>query len=196
MGPVQRHGKYETLENIINWVLENGVERMKIYEICNSNVENIAKLMAKIKPEFWSFEGALNQLSSGQGWYMGNDKYSPDGWILCKEYRLYKVLEIECIGYSDDGKFDVSSSLNPLISHIEEWAMKNNLDKLRFIISSRGMSCHMRELDQIWKELRDLEAIDREEFNWYLDLGFKPSGIIPNSYGRGFHGIELILEIV
>lgn len=36
---------------------------MNIYEIDESNVDTVAVLMATIKPDWWDFEGASQQLS-------------------------------------------------------------------------------------------------------------------------------------
>lgn len=65
---------------------------MDIYKIDKSNVDSVAGLMARIKPDWWDFEGARGQLEDVSllaglvGWYMGDDS-EPRGWILCAEYE-------------------------------------------------------------------------------------------------------------
>lgn len=164
---------------------------MAIKKICDKNIKEIAKLMSTIKPEFWDYNGALCQLNKGIGWVV-EDNTEIKGWLLVKEYKKYSVLEIECLGYNEDGEFAVNANLNPLILKAQQWAQNNSYRMIRFVIGSRGLSCHQKKLGDIWKELKELRAIQREEFDWFLNLGFKPMGILPNTYGEGFHGIMLI----
>jgi len=63
---------------------------------------------------------------------------------------------------------------------------------MRFTIRSSGLSCHGKNLKKPWEELRDIQAVDREEYNWFLSMGYIPSGLLPNIYGEKYHGILLV----
>jgi len=60
---------------------------MSIYPIDESNAAAVARLMSAIKPDWWDFEGASQQLRDVSllarliGWYMGEPR-APKGWIL------------------------------------------------------------------------------------------------------------------
>ena len=168
---------------------------MIIEKLTSENIEASAKLMSIIKPQFWDYDGALHQLSNGIGWVCSNNGEKPCGWILTKEYKKYSSLEIECLGFDKDGIFTVDNNLEPLVKQTENWAKENGYRMIRFIIGSRGLSCHQKKINNAWETLRDLKAIDRDEFDWYFNMGFKPTGILPNTYGDGFHGIMLIKSL-
>lgn len=168
---------------------------MKIYKLNANNIPIVSEFMARIKPEWWDIEGAKNQLKSGTGWYFGKSEDQPKGWILCKSLEVYKTGEIECLGYDDNGIFKVGKELQPLVEASEEWARNENFTIMRFTIGSRGLSCHLRPLGKPWEELRDIQAIDREEYNWFLSMGYLPSGMLPNIYGDNYHGILLVKQM-
>lgn len=76
------------------------------------------------------------------------------GWLFCKNLRGYKTLEIECLGYDDNGEYKIGEELTVLVEESEKWAIENEYKNLRFTIGSRGMSCHGRKLKEIWEELK------------------------------------------
>ncbi len=166
---------------------------MNISEINENNIEKVARFMSNIKSEWWDYEGALAQLKSGMGWFIGEKKI--EGWILCKNLRAYKTIEIECLGYNVNNKLKIGEELTTLVEKCEEWAKNKNYKNLRFIIGSSGMSCHKRALGKIWEELRDIKSVDNREYKWFISLGFEVNGILPNIYGDGNHGIILIKRI-
>lgn len=168
---------------------------MRVFKIEHDNVLHVAKLMARIKCEWWDVEGAIGQLNTGIGWYFATEENHPKGWVLCKQYDAYKTGEIECLGYDDNGSFKIGKELQPLIEESEAWAKEKGYEVMRFTIGSRGLSCHLKELRKPWEELRDLYAVDREEFNWFLSMGYIPSGILPNIYGANYHGILLVKQL-
>ncbi len=168
---------------------------MEIYQLDTYNIPTVSEFMAKIKPEWWDKKGAIEQLSSGIGWYFGLTKDQPKGWILCKTLELYKTLEIENLGYDNNGYFKIGKELQPLVEKSEEWAREKGFVIMKFIIGSRGLSCHNRDLNNPWEELRDIHAIDREEYKWFLSMGYIPSGMLPNIYGNNYHGILLVKQL-
>jgi hypothetical protein len=168
---------------------------METYKIDENNIHIVSQFMAKIKPEWWDIEGAKSQLKSGVGWYFGESKGQPRGWVLCKSLSIYKTVEIECLGYDDDGEFKIGKELQPLIKETEDWAKSNGFSIMRFTIGSRGLSCHQRPVGKPWEELRDIHAIDREEYNWFLSMRYLPSGVLPNIYGDNYHGILLVKQL-
>lgn len=81
---------------------------MTIKRIGPSNAGSVAALMSTLKPEWWDFEGANQQLQDVQllatlvGWYMEGDG-GPEGWILCAEFPGYSAMTIENLGFDDGG---------------------------------------------------------------------------------------------
>jgi hypothetical protein len=165
---------------------------MGIYEIDSQNILMVSRLMSNIKPEWWNIEDATQQLSEGTGWYFGASKDTPKGWVLCKSYEGYKTSEIECLGYDNNGVCEIGEALQPLIEKSEEWAREKGFVNMRFTIGSSGLSCHGKNLRKPWEELKDIQAVDREEYNWFLSMGYIPSGVLPNIYGEKYHGILLV----
>lgn len=168
---------------------------MEIYSINESNIDYNARFMAEIKPEWWNFQGAKVQLSSGIGWYFGESKETPKGWILCKDLKHYRTLEIECLGCEVDGEYNIGYNLVPLIKLVESVAKEKNYSIVRFTIGSEGLSCHDRPVVEPWIELKDIEAINREEYDWFISMGYLPSGILPNIYGPNYHGVILVKSV-
>lgn len=175
----------------------------QIYELDKTSIPRVAQLMTRIKPEFWDEAGATKQLQGGVGWYiidewdamMGEDEEQPKGWLLCRCFPKYKVMEIECMGYDEDGTMVIDYQLEPLILHAMEVAIEQGFRMLRFVIGSRGLSIHGKQMGSASFELQYLHVIDRPEFEWFLDMGFDVCGLLPNAYGEGHHGVELIKQI-
>lgn len=165
---------------------------MGIYKIDTENILIVSEFMASIRPEWWDIEGARQQLGEGTGWYFGSNEDNPEGWILCKSYECYKTGEIECLGYDKGGIFIIGKELQTLVEKSEEWAREQGFAIMRFTIGTRGLSCHEKSLKKPWEELRDLHSIDREEYDWFLSMGYIPSGVLPNIYGEKYHGILLV----
>ena len=113
-------------------------------------------------------------------------------WLLCRLLKGYRTVEIEVLGWDDDGRFKVGVELQPLVKVCEQWGQEEGAVNSRFVIGSRGLSCHGKRLGQPWKELKELQAVDRQEFDWFASMGYVPSGILPDIYGDGYHGIILL----
>jgi hypothetical protein len=168
---------------------------MKVFGLKGSSVRDVANLMVTLKPEWWDLSGAMGQLNGGEGWYLADEHGSVIGWLLCKCYRAYMTVEIECLGYEDAGQFKIGPVLQPLVDQCEEWARIQGYVNTRFTIGSHGLSCHGRRLGKPWDELKELQALDREEYDWFTSIGFVPSGILPDIYGPGYHGIMLLKRV-
>jgi len=168
---------------------------MEIIEINSVNVAKVAEFMSSMKPEWWNIEGAQKQLESGIGWYVREGR-EISGWILCKPLPLYSTLEIECLGFNDQGILTIGKQLQPLIEHAETWARSNSLRTMRFTMTSRGFSCHHHDINQLWEELRNLHAIDRTDYEFFVKLGYQPVGILPELYGDKNHGILILKRLI
>ena len=100
--------------------------------------------MSAIKPDWWDFEGANQQLQDVGllaklvGWYLEEDG-TPKGWLLCAEYAGYACLTIENLGYDENGVFVMEQQLEPLLQRAEQYARQKGLRNMRYIIGSTGM---------------------------------------------------------
>lgn len=174
---------------------------MEIFKIEESNIPTLANFMAFIKPDWWDYEGAIDQLSDVRntvvnvGWLMGEDAQNPQGWVLCAEYACYSCLSIECLGYNENGKFVMEQQLQPLLEHAEQYARERGFRMLKYMIGSSNMSCHGRELGEFWEELRDQKSFNRNHFDYFVQYGFKPAGFMPSCLGENYHCFIMIKEI-
>ena len=154
--------------------------------------------MSTIKPDWWDFQGASQQLRDEKllarlvGWYLGEDAESPKGWLLCAEFPGYRYLSIENLGYDAGGTFVMEEPLEPLLRQAEEHARGKGYRNLKYVIGSTGMSCHGRPLGDYAKELAELRSLSREHYDFFYGYGFRPAGFIPNCYGEDYHGIIMI----
>ena len=171
---------------------------MNIYTMQTGNISGIAALMSTIKPDWWDYQGASQQLQDERllarlvGWYLGEDAESPKGWLLCAEFPGYCYLSIENLGYDAGGTFVMEEPLEPLLRQAEEYARGKGYRNLKYVIGSTGMSCHGRPLGDYAKELAELHSLDREHYDFFYGYGFRPAGFLPNCYGENYHGIIMI----
>ena len=174
---------------------------MTIRSIEPSSAGAVAKLMSTIKPDWWDFEGAHQQLQDVGllaklvGWYLEEDG-APRGWLLCAEYEGYSCLTIENLGYDEDGAFVMEKPLEPLLRRAEAYARQKGLRNMRYIIGSTDMSCHGRPITDFAEELRTLRSLGRAHFDYFRSIGFVPTGFIPNCYGENYHGIIMIKSLL
>lgn len=159
------------------------------------NLEAVAGLMVRLKPEWWDHEGAIEQLGSGICWYAKSEDGYPIGWILARYIAAYKTMEIECLGYDGKGEMLIGAELNDLIEAYENFARQLGAVNSRFTIGSRGLSCHGKSLEKLSHELDNIAVSDRLEYNWFLSRGYEAAGILPNIYGFGYHGIMLLKRL-
>lgn len=173
---------------------------MVIGEINASNVDLIAKFMSSMKPDWWDFEGAYQQLQDVSilaklvGWYM-NENSKVKGWILCAEFSEYSYLSIENLGYDENGNFVMEEQLEPLLKRAEDYAKNKGLRNLKYIIGSTDMSCHGKQIANFADELKNLKSYGRKHFDFFKSYGFVPTGFIPNCYGANYHGIIMIKQL-
>ncbi len=169
---------------------------MNVYELTPAAIPAVANLMSTIKPDWWDYDGAYEQLSNINetiktvGWYLGEDIEHPQGWILCREFVGYRALDIECSGFNDNGSFKLEHKLGELFEVAEEYARSKGYMTFRSGIGSIGFNIHDQEITNIPKAIEELTC-DRIDYQWYLEHGFRVIGIQPNAYDRGFHLIML-----
>ncbi len=169
---------------------------MDVFEMASGSIPKIAELMCTIKPDWWDYEGAYGQLSGTEesirtvGWYLGENKDTPKGWILCRELIGYRALELECSGFDDNGVFKLEHKLGDLFEAAEDYARRKGYLTFRSGISSVGFNIHGKKIDSIADAIAGLEC-SRMDFIWYLEQGFRVIGIQPNAYETGFHLIIL-----
>lgn len=174
---------------------------MVIRRMAPSNVGAVAKLMSAIKPDWWDFEGANQQLQDVGllaklvGWYL-EEHGAPKGWLLCAEYAGYACLTIENLGYDENGAFVMEQQLEPLLQRAEQYARQKGLRNMRYIIGSTGMSCHGRPITDFAEELRTLRSLGRAHFDYFRSIGFVPTGFLPNCYGKNYHGIIMVKSLL
>lgn len=174
---------------------------MDIHKIDESNVAAVARLMSAIKPDWWDFEGASQQLQDISllarliGWYIG-DGVKPRGWILCAEFEGYSYLSIECLGFDENGTFVMEQQLEPLLNCAETHARKKGYRNLKYIIGSADMSCHGKPIANYADALKELKSNARKHFDYFVQYGFSPTGFIPNCYGENYHGIVMIKPLI
>jgi len=175
---------------------------MNTYKLNDVNIPAVATLMSTLKPEWWSYQGALEQLSetqnsiNGVGWIAGENEQKPLGWLLCIDFPQYSYLSIECMGYNENNSFVAEHQVEPLLNKAEEYAKVNERRMLKYIISSPQLSCHEQPLGDYWQVLRDLDSNNRTDFDYLIKFGFKPAGFLPNCYSAGCHGVMMIKELI
>jgi len=168
---------------------------MDVFKINKENMPIVAKFMSLIRPIWWDYEGAFCQLSNIEevigtvGWFIGKDEKSPKGWVLCRELKGYKAIELECCGYDDNGVFALEHKLGNLFDTISDYARTKGYLTFRTGMGSQQFNIHNRELGNIGDEINNLKSDDRLDYTWLLEYGFKVIGIHPNAYGDKFHCI-------
>lgn len=48
---------------------------------------------------------------------------------------------------------------------------------------------------KISQKLKNITAINRKEYDWFLSMDYNPHGILPDIYGENYHGIVLIKRL-
>ncbi len=174
---------------------------MKIYKFNENNITTVARFMSEIRPEWWDYEGAFNQLSDIEetigtiGWFMGNDESHPKGWVLCRELKAYRSIELECCGYDDNGTFALEHKLKDLFDTVCEYARGKGYLTFRTAMGSTQFSIHSRELGNIGDEIKNLKSFGRIDYDWLINYGFQVVGIQPHALGENYHCILLTKDL-
>jgi len=174
---------------------------MKTFQLKNENIPALANLMSTIKPDWWDYQVAMDYLSKtcqaddNISWFIGKSEQDPKGFLICKDFIPYSCLSIENWGFDDNGHFVVGHQMEPLFNAAEEYARSSGRHILRLVISSTDVSCHGKPLGEYWEALRDLSS-NSDYYKFYIEYGFKPSGFLPNCYGKESHGVIMVKELV
>jgi hypothetical protein len=152
----------------------------------------LARLMERLKPEWWDYQEAMELLANCHAWLLETEHGQPVGWLAARLLIPYRTVEIESMGFDGLGELKVNAELLPLIETCEMWARKQGMANLRYVMGSGGMTCHDRAIEDPGTELALLRSQNRPDFDWFLSIGFRPWGILPEIYGYHYHGILLI----
>lgn len=156
---------------------------------------DVARLMVRLKPDWWDVHEALQQLTENTGWYLRDTRGAATGWLIAHQQPACRTVEIESLGYDNHGELCVGPELTPLLLACEDWGLYSGMANCRYIMSSRGLSIHDQDIDNPAAALAGLENIDREDFDWFLTMGYKPCGILPQIFGYRYHGILFVKEL-
>ena len=164
------------------------------------NIPVVTNLMRTLKPEWWDYEDALEQLSGKNenietvGWYLVEDENHPKVWMICHELANYRAIDLECSGYDNNGIFEAEHKLGQLFEVGTKYAQEKGYLTFRSGISSTGFNIHGKDIVSIPKAI-ELLTSERVDYKWYLENGFRVIEIQPNFYEKGFDLIRLGKEI-
>jgi hypothetical protein len=165
------------------------------YEMSHLHRLDVARLMARLKPDWWDVREALQQLTENTGWYLMGPDGQARGWLIARQQEAFRTVEIQSIGYDNAGHFEIGTELEPLLSTCEEWGLYSGMANSRYIMSSRGLSIHSQPILDPALALAGLKNLGRPDFDWFLSMGYRPYGILPQIFGYLYHGIVLIKEL-
>ena len=181
---------------------------MHIFDISSGNAPFVAKMMSRIKPDWWAFDGdALRQITSTDmlGWYMGETEDTPVGFICVKEVIDYGCVELQSYGYDDNGEFVTGELMGILYEKVEQYAVSKGFRSVRTHITWTDASfdkqtptTYAEELLRIASECRELlanETTKRRAFPYLLNRGYYPSALVPNCYGEDLHGLVMTKQL-
>ena len=166
---------------------------MNVYKINNKNAQGVSTLMVRIKPAWWpAFSNAYKQLTDVEegidtvGWFLGTDEDHPVGWVLCRELKGYRSIELECCGYDDEGVFKLEHKLRELFDTIAAYGKAKGYTTFRTSMSTVGFCIDGKAIDDIPAALKSLKT-NRVDYQWLLAYGFRVIGLLPNAYGDNCH---------
>ena len=164
---------------------------MDVNRIEEHDLHKVSELMARIKPEWWTTESALAQLSGCLVWAAGDTPHRLMAWVACRDLAGYRTLEIDTMGSDVDGKMVIGPALKPVLEACVSWSQQQGYANVRYTRSSSGLSCDGRALGLIPVELSNLTG-SAASYQWLLDSGFESAGLLPDIYGAGMHGVIMI----
>ena len=175
---------------------------MGIEIITTENVNELAVFMNEIKPEWWrTADEAYEQIADisavirSKGWVLRDENERMKGWLFTRIFEGYSCMEIECAGYSDNGVFALEDKLEVLIDEAEKYARENGVRILKIGRSSPGFSCHGKPIENVAEALKNLSAQGRPDYDFLLEFGFYPMGILPDMYEENHHMIEMVKNL-
>jgi len=167
---------------------------MGIEKITESNQDEIAELMTRLKREWWTPVSAYNQIQKTIGWGIYEDK-KPIGFCLIRVVEEYHMIEINAIGIEKNGMLSIDQRLSEVLVEVLHLAKNMNLANVMFVMGSHGFYCHGKPIENVSETIANLSINNRPEFNWLTKLGFTATGILPEIYGIHHHGIVLTLTV-
>jgi len=182
-------------------------EKMNIFETNSENAILVARLMSRIKPDWWSIDSALEQVTSPDiiGWYMGESEDVPIGFINIKEHATHYYVELNNYGYDDNGEFVTGEGMAILYEKIEQYAASKGLRSVRTTITWTDASFSEQEPTTYAKELLKIANYSaellasgttmRRAYPYLLNRGYYPAGLIADCYGEGLHGLILLKHL-
>lgn len=174
---------------------------MNVVRLDKENSGETARLMNRIKPEWWrTAEEAYSQLTDiGEsidtvGWVLTDKSNIPIGWSLFRELKGYLTLELECCGYDDGGVFKLEHKLRDLFDTAVQYAESKGYTSIRMGMSTVNFNIDGKPIEDISEAMKSLST-ERPDYRWLLDYGFRVIGIQPNVYKNNCHMIILYKEI-
>lgn len=171
---------------------------MEVFTMTMDNSPLIAKLMTELMPEWWDYNGALEQITGYGiiGWYIGENACNPMGWMCVREIKPLSCLELDCFGFNDNGFFSTTEGeISFLYDKAEQYASEKGFRIVRTTMTSSEMSCHNKVVTHYAEELKTLQSYNKRYYDYMLRRGYQPAGFMPNCYGVNFHGIILIKDV-
>ena len=154
---------------------------MQIFELTAEKAPLVAKMLARVKPEWFAFESALEWITAPGiiGWYMGKSINAPVGCIHIREHKPYNYIELMNYGFDDNGEFHTSEKMAILYDRVEQYALENGFRSIGSILTY--------ESGKITDYARELSAYKPE--GYLASRGHRPVGFIPDCYGTNLHGV-------
>ena len=163
---------------------------MQVFDLTADNAPAVAKLMARIKPDWWSFDSALEAITAPGiiGWYMGESFDTPAGFIHVKELKAYNCIELENYGFNDCGVFHTGRKMAALFDKVEQYAAANGFRSVRVTVT------YKKEFGAKINYAKELADVKTEKSDNYLvsHRGYRPAGFIPDCYGINSHGLMIL----
>jgi len=180
---------------------------MKVFETNTENAILVAKLMSRIKPDWWSEDSALKQITAPDitGWYMGEKENEPIGFIHMKTLVNYNCVELNAYGYDDNGEFVTGEGMAILYEKVEQYAASKGIKSVRTTMTwtdasfdEQDPTTYAKELLRIANDSAELLAsgtTKRRAYPYLLNRGYYPNGLVPNCYGEGLHGLMFLKHL-
>ena len=160
---------------------------MQVFELTPEMAPLVAKMLARIKPEWFTTESALELITAPGiiGWYMGENIDTPIGCIHIQEHKPYNYIELILYGYDDNGEFHTGEKLAVLYDRVEQHALENGFRSVGSVLT--------HESEKITDYAEELSAYKPE--GYLASRGHRPAGFIPDCYGVNLHGVIMLKHL-